>query len=44
MSAKEIEDLITKVTMNSAFLSLAKNDEKLISDMKQAILRLHDGA
>ena len=27
MTAREIEDLITKVTMNSAFLNLAKNDE-----------------
>ena len=44
MTAKEIEDLITKVTMNSAFLNLAKNDEQLITEMKQAIIQLRDSA
>jgi len=38
MTAREIEDLITKVTMNSAFLNLAENDGWLITEMKQAII------
>ena len=41
MKPNDIEDLLTKVTMNGAFLNLAKNDEQLVNDMKQAIVKLH---
>ena len=34
----DIENLLNKVNINSAFLSLAKNDNDLVSDMKNAIV------
>jgi len=36
----DIENLLQKVNLNSAFLSLAKNDSDLVNDMKNAILQL----
>jgi len=40
----EIESLMQKVNLNSAFLSLAKNDSELVSEMKNAIVQLWNQA
>lgn len=40
----DIENLLQKVNLNSAFLSLAKNDSDLVNDMKNAILQLWNQA
>lgn len=34
----DIDGLLSKVNMNSAFLGLAKNDTELVNDMKAAIV------
>ena len=36
----EIDNILQKVNINSAFLSLGKNDHDLVEDMKQAIVQL----
>ena len=33
----EIDSLLQKVDLNSAFLNLAKNDSDLVTEMKKAI-------
>ena len=40
----DIENLLHKVNINSAFLSLAKNDNDLVTDMKNAIVQLWNQA
>ena len=40
----DIEGLLQKVNMNSAFLSLAKNDGELVEDMKNAITSMWNQA
>ena len=40
----EIDNLLQKVNINSAFLSLAKNDADLVNDMKNAIVNLWNQA
>jgi len=34
----DIEPLLQKVNLNSAFLNLAKNDADMVQEMKQAII------
>ena len=36
----QIENLMKRVNMETAFLNLAKNDEELVDEMKKAIVRL----
>ena len=36
----DIEGILQKVNTNSAFLSLAKNDNQLVEDMKKAMVQL----
>ena len=40
----DIDSLLQKVNMNSAFLGLAKNDSELVNDMKSAIVQLWNAA
>ena len=40
----DIDGLLSKVNMNSAFLGLAKNDTELVNDMKAAIVQLWNAA
>ena len=36
----DIDTILQKVNINSAFLGLAKNDNELVEDMKKAIVQL----
>jgi len=36
----DINSLMQRVNMDTAFLNLAKNDSELVDDMKKAIVRL----
>lgn len=40
----DIDSLLQKVNINSAFLNLARNDSELINDMKAAIVQLYTQA
>ena len=40
----DIEHLLAKVNINSAFLNLAKNDSDLVNDMKSSIVQLWNQA
>lgn len=35
--SSDIDSLLAKVNMKTAFINLAKNDQELVHDMKQAI-------
>ena len=42
--SSDVDDLLQKVNINSAFLNLARNDSELINDMKSAIVELYSQA
>ena len=42
--SSDIDGLLQKVNINSAFLNLARNDSDLINDMKEAIVQLYSQA